>query len=182
VLGCEAGFGEITIVQGWDWYAGANSSRIGRNEYDFETVVTHELGHALGLEHTEDFGSVMYPSLGSGMAQRLQELEPFGVSFVSIEPALFRSTILGGNDLNAAEDRVGSSEFGTKSKAHDLETDLANVNYLVAAAGLDPGVGSIDDVAYGAVGLVMDDLLKVPSMLDGDRLADLLADLALVVR
>src|SRR5207302_1217179 len=47
VLGCETEAGEITLVQGWDWFAGADPRAIGVGQYDFQTVVTHELGHAL---------------------------------------------------------------------------------------------------------------------------------------
>ena len=50
VLGCfNAPNSEITMIQGWNWYAGADPTQIGAGQYDFETTVTHELGHALGL-------------------------------------------------------------------------------------------------------------------------------------
>jgi len=35
-------------------------------QYDFQTIVTHELGHATGLGHSGDEGSVMYPYLSAG--------------------------------------------------------------------------------------------------------------------
>jgi hypothetical protein len=53
VLGCFNGANsEITLIQGWNWYAGANPTQIGADEYDLETTVTHELGHALVLCHS----------------------------------------------------------------------------------------------------------------------------------
>ena len=50
VLGCEDDSG-VTLVQGWNWYTGAAPSAIGPTQYDFGTIVTHELGHALVVTH-----------------------------------------------------------------------------------------------------------------------------------
>ena len=71
VLGCynEAG-SEITMLQGWNWYAGADPSRIGSGQYDFETTVLHELGHALGLGGSTDPNSPMYETLAPGGVAR----------------------------------------------------------------------------------------------------------------
>jgi hypothetical protein len=70
VLGCYAETGEITLIQGWSWYVGADPSGIGAGQYDFQTIVTHELGHALGLDHGDDASSVMYSTLASGIVNR----------------------------------------------------------------------------------------------------------------
>jgi hypothetical protein len=71
VLGCfNAPNAEITMIQGWNWYAGADPSQIGTGQYDFETTVLHELGHALGLGGGSDPSSPMYESLAAGVADR----------------------------------------------------------------------------------------------------------------
>ena len=70
VLGCFTNTGEITLIQGWNWYAGADPAAIGAGQYDFQTIVTHELGHALGLGHSTDAGSVMYATLDTGAVRR----------------------------------------------------------------------------------------------------------------
>jgi hypothetical protein len=49
VLGCTTDVGQITIINGWMFYAGSDATQIDSAQYDFETVVVHELGHALGL-------------------------------------------------------------------------------------------------------------------------------------
>jgi hypothetical protein len=71
VLGCynEAN-SEITLIQGWNWYAGSDATQIGAGQYDFETTVLHELGHALGLGGSTDPNSPMYEVLASGVADR----------------------------------------------------------------------------------------------------------------
>jgi hypothetical protein len=70
VLGVTQSTGEITLLQGWNWYAGSNSAGVGSGQYDFQTVVVHELGHSLGLGHSANAGSVMAPELGTGTARR----------------------------------------------------------------------------------------------------------------
>src|SRR5262249_5073827 len=70
VLGCTTDAGQITLIQGWNFYAGSDATQIGAGQYDFETVVTHELGHALGLVHSTDSTSVMYATLNSGAVNR----------------------------------------------------------------------------------------------------------------
>lgn len=42
----------------------------GANDFDVETVALHELGHALGLNHTPVNGAVMWPSVASGTTLR----------------------------------------------------------------------------------------------------------------
>src|SRR5262249_7572565 len=60
VLGCTTDAGQITLINGWNFYAGSDGTQIGAGQYDFETVVTHELCHGLGLGHSTDSTSVMY--------------------------------------------------------------------------------------------------------------------------
>jgi hypothetical protein len=64
------GRGMITLVQGWNWYAGEDPANVGASQFDFQTIVTHELGHALGLGHNDNSSSVMHDELSSGTARR----------------------------------------------------------------------------------------------------------------
>ena len=97
VLGCFTNTGEITLIQGWDWYAGADPAAIGAGQFDFQTIVTHEIGHALGLGHSEDSTSVMYAMLSSGVAHRA----------------------LTNADLNVADDGSGPSALCVVSSQHE---------------------------------------------------------------
>jgi hypothetical protein len=83
VLGCTLA-GQITLLTGWNWYTGSTPTAIASNQYDFQTIVTHELGHAIGLAHSGDSNSVMYPYLAAGItrsaltANDLAQLEASG--------------------------------------------------------------------------------------------------------
>jgi hypothetical protein len=43
-----------TYNQTWSWQDG---------EFDFETVVMHQIGHLLGLDHSFEEDSIMYPNI-----------------------------------------------------------------------------------------------------------------------
>ena len=65
--------GDIQVNTGLSWNLG--------KDYDFQTVILHELGHSLGLEHPSDSASIMYEryqgvrrSLDSGDLQGLLEI------------------------------------------------------------------------------------------------------------
>jgi ELWxxDGT repeat protein len=87
VLGCfTAATAEITLIQGWNWYAGADTSAIGAGQYDFQTVVTHELGHALGLGHNPSASSVMYATLAAGAVRRVMTAPDLNIGDTSGAP------------------------------------------------------------------------------------------------
>jgi hypothetical protein len=70
VLGCfTIDTGEITLIQGWNWYAGSDPTAIAASQYSFVTTVTHELGHALGLGGSSDPNSPMFESLPAGVSK-----------------------------------------------------------------------------------------------------------------
>jgi hypothetical protein len=71
ILGCfDPTAGQITMIQGWNWYAGSDATQIGSSQYDFQTTVTHELGHALGLGESTNAASAMYGTLATGTTIR----------------------------------------------------------------------------------------------------------------
>jgi hypothetical protein len=70
VLGCTTDADLVTMIQGWNRYAGADSTQIGSGQYDFETAVVHELGHVLDLGHSSNEASVMYATLAAGSTDR----------------------------------------------------------------------------------------------------------------
>lgn len=97
LLGHEFGrMSQITLVDGWNWYVGADPSGIAAGQYDLQSVVTHELGHALGLQdNAVDSTSAMFETLAAGQLRRsfgsadlaaLGDLYADGAVLGSVEP------------------------------------------------------------------------------------------------
>ena len=70
ILGVTTTTGQITIIDGWNWYAGAKAAEVGSGQFDFQTVITHEIAHSLGLGHSSASSSVMFPELRTGDVRR----------------------------------------------------------------------------------------------------------------
>jgi hypothetical protein len=90
VLGCTTDLGEITLIEGWNWYTGAEAGLIAADQYDFQTVVTHEVGHTLGLGHTTVSTSVMYATLSSGTISRTLSTQDLNVADEDTGPSALR--------------------------------------------------------------------------------------------
>ncbi len=82
VLGCfNPTNHEITILEGWNWYAGADPSQIGAGQYDFQTTITHEFGHALGLGGSSSLTSPMNETLPVGTTRRIMTVPDLNIPY-----------------------------------------------------------------------------------------------------
>jgi hypothetical protein len=70
ILGYADPSGDLYIVNNWTWYTASDPRGISSAQYDYQTVISHELGHGIGLEHSSDSGSVMYGLLNPGVTRR----------------------------------------------------------------------------------------------------------------
>lgn len=127
-LGCEFN-GYITIIQGWNWYTGDDKTSISANMFDFETIVAHELGPALGLGHSTDSNSVMAPMLGAGEVRRVLTIQDLAIPDLDTTPCGLHVT--GGHGDN---NRGGS---GTNRRFTSTPVERLNVHPLpVVESGL----------------------------------------------
>lgn len=149
VLGFTTKSGEITLIQGWDWYAGGNPEGIAANQYDFQTVVTHELGHALGLGHNSDPTSVMYAVLMPGTAKR--DLKESDLYFL---------------DTNQDSDALEAVTMDLTTRQHnhaDVVTDFST-----------PGSIALDMTTKGSLAsssLPLEQLSRLPRQINGSPLS-----------
>ena len=65
-----------------NWYTGTDTESILSNQYDWQTVVLHELGHAIGMDHSMIQESVMFGTLASGVTKRL--FDPDSISTLNV--------------------------------------------------------------------------------------------------
>ncbi len=114
VLGCFNGVaGEITILQGWNWFAGADPAQIGPSQYDFQTTVTHEFGHALGLGHSADPNSPMFESLALGQVRRVMSVADLNIP----DPPTGADPLMAARPASQAANDSGFRKGGTMAFA-----------------------------------------------------------------
>jgi uncharacterized delta-60 repeat protein len=128
VLGCTTNADQVTMIQGWNWYAGADPTQVGSGQYDFGTAVMHELGHVLGLGHSNVSTSVMYASLATGTANRALVTADLNVPDSDNGPcALLAAPALPGNGTSNGPGMSAPSSGSPSSGMNPLFAELAGL-------------------------------------------------------
>src|SRR5262249_34917942 len=131
---------EITIIQGWNWYAGSDPGQVGSDQYDFETTIIHELGHALGLGHNGDTNSPMYQMLPTGTAHRVMTVTDLNIP-----------------DPPSGADPLKAGGFAsTVEEASDDKGSMARGDAVNGKAGLVQIASSLADVPAANAALLPD--------------------------
>jgi len=164
VLGCTVA-GQITLVTGWSWYTGADPRVIGAGQYDFETIVMHELGHAVGLGHSGDTGSVMYPTLASGTARRTvtaADLSVLEASSTTPEPLLAAPTLPSPSETTAIAHQEGNGAATEHSPLPAVIFDvlLGNAPLSSRTTNISPA----ETIAQDSAWLVQGPLASSPTL------------------
>lgn len=98
--------GDVQINLDNDWTEGS--------AYDFRTVLLHELGHSLGLDHPSDSGSIMYERY-SGVRQNLEAGDIAGIQAI-YGPRRDDAATLSGQGLSLASAiKVSSPALGERT-------------------------------------------------------------------
>jgi hypothetical protein len=136
VLGSYSSSGEITVLQGWNWYTGADPAQINANQYDFQTVVTHELGHALGVGGSADASSPMYEILAAGVVRRQPSAADLNIPEAPEGADAERAASL--------DPAAGFEQPATAASNHEppLLAVSTNTVTVIAQSGVDPEAGN----------------------------------------
>ena len=70
VLGYTTPQNDVYLVTGWNYSTSPDPAQVAPDQFDFETLAIHELGHTVGLGESQDPNSVMYEYLAPGTARR----------------------------------------------------------------------------------------------------------------
>jgi hypothetical protein len=107
--------GDIAIAIAFDWYSNSLDTGDVPGAFNFRNIVQHEIGHSLGLAHTNDTQTVMYPFANAGTA--LQPLSngdiagiqvAYGLPQLGVNSTVFMSTI---NGLDAKPSMIIERDF-----------------------------------------------------------------------
>jgi hypothetical protein len=143
----------VNILEGWNWYTGSDPAQIGSSQYDYLSVVTHELGHSVGLYHdvtsygtlNGDGYSAMYPVLSTGQTHR--QLSPYDISWLNHLYAYGENP--GGND---GPEAVAALMAGHPGAALPVAAVTFLASGMQSPAVLDEGLQSYVSVPAGLGG------------------------------
>lgn len=123
------------------WFAAPDEAKA--NRYDLQAVLTHELGHVLGIGHSNNPTALMYPSQGAAKVHHPQAVDRaaltaiyFGRSPANGSPHLAET--LAPEPLvppNPYQSAVKAAESAPHSKALAIPTDSVSVLSLKTSSG-----------------------------------------------
>ena len=147
VLGYTTASNDVYIAAGWNLYTGTDPAGIGANQYDFLTLATHELSHALGLGESSDSASVSYSYLSQGTIRR--EFTETNLALISTDAGRFMKVAgAAPNDLVTAD--PSSANLAPAGPADAPVGPAGAVGPAAGPAGRYSGPGA--DVLVGGEG------------------------------
>jgi hypothetical protein len=146
VMGAFGPGGQITLISGWNWYLGSDPNGIAPNQYDFQTVLSHELGHVLGLGENSDPSSAMSLYLSPGQVRRDLTATDLGAieQELGSSPALLSvSPTAAGTAIATANANAAGSPVATSAPVATSDTSSVSLASAPAQAGATEAEASL---------------------------------------
>lgn len=175
-------FTELPIADGWrilvynsaqDWHDGPGLPLGGPQPWDLQGVITHEYGHALGLDHSTVPGATMMASAGNQQGIDMRTLEAddrAGVQFLYGVRSTAKPRITG-YELTPTGVRIVGSGFDATSNDVWFTPQMPGDGSPVIAAGIASATGTTLEVSLPAGAGRGDVLVRLPGAAN-DRLSN----------
>jgi hypothetical protein len=115
------------------------STTVAANRYDFESVLTHEIGHLLGLDHSAMINASMYPRISTGIStpRVISDDDKAGVR--AIYPTTAMGSISGTVRLTSNAVVYGAVVVALTSSGQAVAHGVTDTRGNFVINGLEPG-------------------------------------------
>lgn len=116
-------------------------SELLNGKFNLQMALEHEVGHALGLDHSGVISSVMYPYVSGGEFQASFDSDDriaISAAYPKLDPTMNGATITG-KVLGDTGGIFGAQVVAVNAQGHPVATDLTNTNGEFTLAGIPDG-------------------------------------------
>lgn len=108
------------------------------NTFDVQSVVTHEVGHFIGLDHSPVLGATMVPfALQNNLLQRSLETDDAAAATAAYPNVNAMNAQLRGRIVNSGNDKAGAHVVAENTDGSVAATTVSNNDGTFVLAGLD---------------------------------------------
>jgi hypothetical protein len=115
------------------------SSTVPAGQYDFESVLTHELGHLLGLDHSAMLNATMFPRIGAGVSTARVISDDDKAGLRAIYPSVTMGSISGTVRLTSNATVYGAIVVALTSTGQVVAHGVSDTRGNFVINGLEPG-------------------------------------------
>jgi hypothetical protein len=115
------------------------STTVPAGQYDFESVLTHELGHLLGLDHSAMLNATMFPRIGAGVSTPRVISDDDKAGLRAIYPSATMGSISGTVRLTSNATVYGAIVVAMTQAGQVVAHGVSDTRGNFVINGLEPG-------------------------------------------